>query len=107
MNKQEILAKNKKDGLDEREQTVYSRSFGFGAVVVAVLCLAFSVYRAFHGEKFFEATGLTNVRPGGYNDGESVGEATTGIRNHPKTAAAQLWRHNQLVNRPRRQQGAA
>ena len=23
MNKQEILAKNKKDGLDEREQTVY------------------------------------------------------------------------------------
>ena len=54
MNKQEILAKNKKDGLDEREQTVYSRSFGFGAVVVAVLCLAFSVYRAFHGEKFFE-----------------------------------------------------
>lgn len=54
MNKQEILAKNKKDGLDEREQTVYSRSFGFGAVVVAVLCLAFSVYRAFHGENFFE-----------------------------------------------------
>ena len=54
MNKQEILAKNKKDGLDEREQTVYSRSFGFGAVVVAVLCLVFSVYRAFHGEKFFE-----------------------------------------------------
>ncbi len=39
MNKQEILAKNKKDGLDEREQTVYSRSFGFGAVVVAVLLL--------------------------------------------------------------------
>lgn len=54
MNKQEILAKNKKDGLDEREQTIYSRSFGFGAVVVAVLCLVFSVYRAFHGEKFFE-----------------------------------------------------
>lgn len=54
MNKQEILAKNKHDGLDEREQTVYSRSFGFGAVVVAILCLVFSVYKAFHGEKFFE-----------------------------------------------------
>lgn len=54
MNKQEILEKNKRDGLDEREQTVYSRSFGFGAVVVAILCLVFSIYRAFHGEKFFE-----------------------------------------------------
>lgn len=54
MNKQEILAKNKRDGLDEREQTVYNHSFGFGAIVVAVLCLVFSVYKAFHGEKFFE-----------------------------------------------------
>lgn len=54
MNKQEILAKNKHDGLDEREQTVYSRSFGFGSIVVAILCLFFSVYKAFQGEKFFE-----------------------------------------------------
>lgn len=54
MDKQEILAKNKRDGLDEREQSVYSKSFGIGALVMSVLCLAFSIYKACHGERFYE-----------------------------------------------------
>lgn len=54
MDKKEILAKNKRDGLDEREQRIYNTSFGLGAVAVGVLCLVFSVYKAFHGEKFYE-----------------------------------------------------
>ncbi len=57
MDKKEILAKNKKQNrksLDEREQRVYRSSFGFGAVVVGVLCLLFSVYRAFQHLYFYE-----------------------------------------------------
>ena len=58
MNKQEILAKNKKDGLDEREQTVYSRSFGFGAVVVAVLCLVLAFIEPFMAKNFLSLVRL-------------------------------------------------
>ena len=57
MDKKEILEKNKKknrNSLDEREQRVYSSSFGMGAVVVGILCLVFSVYRALHRETFYE-----------------------------------------------------
>ena len=57
MDKKEILEKNKqktKKALDEREQRVYSASFGLGAVVVGILCLIFSVYNALHREMFYE-----------------------------------------------------
>lgn len=57
MDKHEILEKNKKknrNSLDEREQRVYNTSFGIGAIVVGVLCLFFSVYRAFHRQTFYE-----------------------------------------------------
>ncbi|MBQ9461905.1 MAG: hypothetical protein IJU51_08355 [Clostridia bacterium] len=57
MDKKEILEKNKKkkrNSLDEREQRVYSSSFGMGAVVVGILCLVFSIYKAFHRETFYE-----------------------------------------------------
>lgn len=57
MDKKEILRKNKeqnRSSLDERERRVYNFSFGLGAVVVGVLCLVFSVYRAVNHEPFFE-----------------------------------------------------
>ena len=57
MDKKEILEKNKqknRNSLDEREQRVYSSSFGIGAVVVGILCLVFSVYKALHREPFYE-----------------------------------------------------
>lgn len=54
MNKDEILAKNKQDGLDERERVIYNKSFGIGAVVVGILCLVFSLYNLFNGKTFFE-----------------------------------------------------
>ncbi len=57
MNKKEILEQNKKmhrNGLDEREQKIYNVSFGLGAVVVGVLCLVFSIYRAIHYQAFYE-----------------------------------------------------
>ena len=57
MAKKEILAKNKalnRKSLDEREQRVYRSSFGFGAVVVGILCLLFSIFRAFQHNTFYE-----------------------------------------------------
>ena len=57
MDKKEILAKNKalnRKSLDEREQRVYRSSFGFGAVVVGILCLLFSIFRAFQHNTFYE-----------------------------------------------------
>lgn len=54
MDKEEILAKNKRSGLDEREQRVYNRSFGLGAVTVCVLCCIFGIIKLFNHEKFYE-----------------------------------------------------
>ncbi len=57
MDKKEILDKNKRQNrntLDEREQRIYNASFGLGAVIVGVLCLVFSIYKAFHHEMFYE-----------------------------------------------------
>ena len=57
MDKKEILEKNKKQnrsGHDEREQRVYNFSFGLGAVIVGVLCLVFSIYKALHHQAFYE-----------------------------------------------------
>lgn len=57
MDKKTILEKNKKQhgkNLDEREQSVYSSSFGMGAVVVGIFCLVFSVYKAVYFSPFYE-----------------------------------------------------
>ncbi len=57
MDRKEILEKNKeknRSGLDEREQRVYNFSFGVGAVIVGVLCLVFSLYKALNREPFYE-----------------------------------------------------
>ena len=57
MDKKEILEKNRQqnhNNLDEREKKIYNFSFGLGAVVVGILCLVFSVYKALHHEPFYE-----------------------------------------------------
>lgn len=54
MDKKEILEKSKRAGLDEREQRVYNRSFGLGAVVVCFMCCVFGLFKALHNETFYE-----------------------------------------------------
>ncbi len=57
MDKKDILDQNKRQNrhsLDEREQRIYNASFGIGAVVVGVLCLAFSIFKAVHHQMFYE-----------------------------------------------------
>ncbi len=61
MDKKEILEKNRQqnhNNLDEREKKIYNFSFGLGAVVVGILCLVFSVYKALHHEPFYEYVSL-------------------------------------------------
>ncbi len=55
MNKEDILARAQdQQGLDEREQRVYGDSFGFGSVVMALLCMVLSVAAAVKGRSFYE-----------------------------------------------------
>ena len=52
MERDEILkkAQAERDGLDEREQQMLGVSFGFGAVLMAALCIALAAARIFQGE---------------------------------------------------------
>ena len=50
MNKDEILAKSKVQGIDEREQSVILASFGFANIIVIILCLIFYVINMIRGE---------------------------------------------------------
>ena len=55
MNKDEILERAQKQrGIDEREQRVYGDAFGFGSVVMALLCVVLSVVSALKGRSFYE-----------------------------------------------------
>lgn len=56
MNREEILAKSRKQGgdLDERVQYEMGHGFGVGGIAVAVLCILFSILRAVRGESFYE-----------------------------------------------------
>lgn len=57
LDKKDILEQNKQkknNSLDERERKIYNYSFGVGAVVVGVLCLVFSIYRALQFRPFYE-----------------------------------------------------
>lgn len=56
MKKEEILEKSRKDNEqgDEREEQVSFHSFGFGIVIVAILCIAFSIIKAVQGERCYE-----------------------------------------------------
>lgn len=56
MKKEDVLAKSKKENayLDERERQEIRNSFGFGGVVICVLCFLFSILRVLNGEHFYE-----------------------------------------------------
>lgn len=56
MNKEEILKRSRKENelIDEREKQEIGNSFGFGGIIVAILCIAFSVISAINGERFYE-----------------------------------------------------
>lgn len=45
---------NKNDGLDEREESIFFHSFGLGGIAICVLAGLFSVWKAIHGENFYE-----------------------------------------------------
>lgn len=56
MNREEILARSRKQSgeLDERVQYEMGHGFGVGGIAVAVLCILFSILRAVRGESFYE-----------------------------------------------------
>lgn len=56
MKKEEVLARSKIENayLDERELQEVGTSFGFGGIVICVLCVLFSIIKAVNGERFYE-----------------------------------------------------
>jgi len=56
MDKDEILKRSREENkyLDEREQQEVGNSFGFGGVIVAILCFLFSIIKAINGTHFYE-----------------------------------------------------
>lgn len=58
MKKEDILLKAKYGGLDERESNIFLHSFGIGGIVVCILAVVFSVWKAIHGEQFFEFSAI-------------------------------------------------
>jgi len=58
MNKDEILARSKNEGLDEREQNVWLSSFGFGNIIALVLCFIFGVINGIRGESYMEFSAI-------------------------------------------------
>ena len=58
MKKEDILSKAKYGGLDERETNIFLHSFGIGGIVVCILAVVFSIWKAIHGEQFFEFSAM-------------------------------------------------
>ncbi len=58
MNKEEILKKSIEENryLDEKQQNEVMQSFGFGGIIVALLCLFFCMMNAIKGKSFYEFT---------------------------------------------------
>lgn len=54
MKKEDILAKSKSQGLDEREQMIEGDSFSYGLIAVLSLVLIFGVWKLIHGVKSYE-----------------------------------------------------
>lgn len=67
MNKEEILAKSKNEGLDEREQNIFLYSFGYGNIVTMLLCFVF--------------TAINGIRGQGYNEFITIAFATLSATN--------------------------
>jgi uncharacterized membrane protein YjjP (DUF1212 family) len=56
MKKEEILKKSIEENryLDEKQQREVLQSFGFGGIVVAILCVFFSIVNVMKGQRFYE-----------------------------------------------------
>jgi len=54
MNIEEILARNKRTGLDEREEMIEGDSLGYGLVTVLALVLIFGGWKMIHGVRSYE-----------------------------------------------------
>jgi len=52
--KEEILARSKRTGLDEREEMIEGDSFGYGLVTVLALVFIFGVWKMIHGVRSYE-----------------------------------------------------
>lgn len=56
MKREEILKKSIEENryLDEKQQREALQSFGFGGIIVAMLCVFFSIANAMRGQSFYE-----------------------------------------------------
>lgn len=56
MKKEAILEKSKEENqyADERERQEMRNSFGFGGIIICILCVLFSVIHVLRGEGFYE-----------------------------------------------------
>lgn len=58
MNREEILRRSRnehsEDFLDEREQYEALKSYGFGGVVTAILCVIFAIVNYLRGQSYYE-----------------------------------------------------
>ncbi|MBC8059870.1 MAG: hypothetical protein H7Y18_04310 [Clostridiaceae bacterium] len=54
MNKDEILSRIKSEGIDEREQSIFLSSFGFGNIITIILCLIFVGINGIKGQSYNE-----------------------------------------------------
>ena len=58
MNNEEILARSKRLGLDEREEMIVGDSFGYGLITVLALVLIFGGWKLIHGIRSWELTSI-------------------------------------------------
>ena len=58
MKKEEILARSKDAGFDEREEMIEGDSFGYGLVTVLALVVIFGGWKLIHGYKSYEMTSI-------------------------------------------------
>jgi hypothetical protein len=54
MNKEEILAKSKNAGSDERVQSVWLTSFAYGNIITLILCFIFIAINGIKGKSYTE-----------------------------------------------------
>ena len=56
MDRDEVLRRSIKENsfLDEKEKLESINSFGFGGVIVSILCVFFCIVNAFRGQSFYE-----------------------------------------------------
>ena len=54
MNKDEILTRSRNEGSDERVQSVWLASFGFGNIITMILCFIFVGINGIKGQNYME-----------------------------------------------------